>query len=81
MANQCGVAKNSTYANAFLNCCDCVIQIVVVTEEWIVFSFNESVELSMMPGMDVWFQGASAPVEGQKVLNTFLSMSGDETIS
>jgi hypothetical protein len=81
MANQCGIAKNTTYANAYLNSCDSVIQIIVVTEEWIVFSFNESTEASTLPGRDVWFSGSFAPVEGKMVLNRFLAMSGDETIS
>jgi hypothetical protein len=75
-----GLAKNTTYASAFLHGCGATSQIIVFNEDWMIFKFNPFIEVLLPPQRDVWFDEESAPLAGRIALNRFLIMSNDETI-
>lgn len=66
---QCGIAKNSAAAIQFLDSCEAVIEYIELNDEWLEFSYDDQVEVSVVPDHLVWFDEGAAPDEAIEALN------------
>jgi hypothetical protein len=81
MATEFGLAKNNVATIEYLSNCQEVLQVFEISDRWLIFSFDPTVEIPVPPLQEIWFDWILAPPEGKDVLNRFVTMSDDDTIA
>lgn len=71
MSKQFGIAKNTAAAIQFLDSCEAVWQYIELNAEWLEFSYNDEVEVAVVPDHLVWFDQGSAPDAALEALNAY----------
>lgn len=70
-----GIARNTAAAVFFLDSCPAVGMYTELNDQWLEFSYDPNMELSLVPHHLVWFDGGAAPEEAR---NIYHNSSSDE---